>query len=211
MELITQTVSRGEDETTIQLQSVVYEKNRASLRRPLGAEWDEIVLAALHRRSIPTLRVALGLVFIWFGALKVFGVSPIIPILRETYTFLPLPVLGFSLGIWEILIGSGLLCKRALRATLGLLCLHMSGTFMALWFAPAVFFNGGNPLVLTASGEFVAKNIVLLTAGLVIAGYEVTPRARKRVAQLPTNGKISGLVTTDGGLPSGQNSPDRSC
>ncbi len=138
MELITQTVSRGEDETTIQLESVAYEKKRASLWRPVRSEWDEIVLASLHRWSIPALRVALGLVFIWFGALKVLGVSPIIPMLRETFTFLPLPALSLSLGIWEILIGGGLLSKWALRGTLGLLCLHMAGTFTALSRASAL-------------------------------------------------------------------------
>src|SRR5207244_2149436 len=94
MDLITQAVSRRRDETTIPLQSVVFEEKRTSLRRPLRSEWDEIVLGALHRWSIPALRVALGLVFIWFGALKVFGVSPVIPILRETYTFLSLPALS---------------------------------------------------------------------------------------------------------------------
>lgn len=179
MELITRTLERGDDETTLQTQAVVYQKT-ATLWRPFWSGWDEFILAALHRWSVPALRVTLGLVFLWFGALKVFEVSPIIPMLRETYPFISIPVLSFSLGIWEMFIGGGLLLKRALRSTLGLLCLHLAGTFTALWLAPAVFFHNGNPLVLTEDGEFVAKNLVLLTAGLVIAGYELTPLGRKQ-------------------------------
>ena len=184
MELVTRPLERVEDETTRQTEAVVYQKTTATLWRPSTSGWDEFVLAALHRWSVPALRVTLGLVFVWFGALKVFGVSPVIPMLRETYPFLSISVLSFSLGIWEMLIGSGLVFKRALRGTLGLLCLHLAGTFTAFWLAPALFFHHGNPLVLTADGEFVAKNLVLLTAGLVIAGYELTPT--KPEAVIPT-------------------------
>jgi uncharacterized membrane protein YkgB len=179
MELITPPLQRGEDDTALQTQAAVYQKTTATLWRPSTSGWDEFVLAALHRWSVPALRVTLGFVFVWFGALKVFGVSPIIPMLRETYPFLPIPVFSFLLGVWEILIGGGLVSKRALRGTLGLLFLHLAGTFTALWLAPALFFHHGNPLVLTEDGEFVAKNLVLLTAGLVIAGYELTPVRRK--------------------------------
>ncbi len=34
---------------------------------------------------------------------------------------------------------------------------------------PDVAFQDGNPLKLTVEGEFVVKNLVLLTAGLVVA------------------------------------------
>jgi putative oxidoreductase len=123
-------------------------------------------------------------VFVWFGALKVFGVSPVTSMLRETYTFLALPGLTVLLGIWEMLIGFGLMSKLALRQTLYLMCLHLAGTFVALWLAPSHFFLHGNPLVLTADGEFVVKNLVLLTAGLVIGANE-SSRVTKRVVQAP--------------------------
>ncbi len=42
------------------------------------------------------------------------------------------------------------------------------GTFLVLVLRPDVAFQGSNPLVLTVEGEFVVKNLVLLSAGLVI-------------------------------------------
>ena len=68
--------------------------------------------------------------------------------------------------------------KRALRLTLVLMLLHLAGTFFALLQLPALFFSHNNPLYLTMQGEFVIKNIILMSAALVIAGYEVQPRNR---------------------------------
>ena len=46
------------------------------------------------------------------------------------------------------------------------------GTFTAIFMAPELFYTG-SPFYLTMEGEFVAKNLVLLAAGLAIAGHEV--------------------------------------
>jgi uncharacterized membrane protein YkgB len=56
--------------------------------------------------------------------------------------------------------------------------LHMGGTFLVLIALPDVAFQGSNPLVLTAVGEFVVKNVVLLSAGLVVASGVKPLRAR---------------------------------
>lgn len=182
MELTTRTLASTEDNTALPIQPRVFQEKPPALWQTIAAAWDQPVLAVLHRWSIPALRVALGLVFVWFGALKVFGVSPITPMLRETYTFLALPGFTVLLGVWEMLIGIGLVFKLALRSTLSLMCLHLAGTFVALWLAPSHFFLHGNPLVLTVDGEFVVKNLVLLTAGLVIGSNE-SSQSKKRVVQ----------------------------
>jgi uncharacterized membrane protein YkgB len=77
-----------------------------------------------------------------------------------------------------MLIGIGIILKRALRCVLVLLGLHLVGTFVALWLNPQNFFVQGFPLCLTVDGEFVMKNLVLISAALVIAGYEVKPLRR---------------------------------
>jgi putative oxidoreductase len=186
MELFTRTLASTEDTTALGIQPNVLKEKPPALLQPLTGAWDEPVFAALHRWSIPALRIALGLVFLWFGALKVFGVSPITPMLRETYTFLTLPAFIVLLGVWETLIGIGLVFKLALRCTLCLMCVHLAGTFLALWLAPSHFFLHGNPLVLTVNGEFVVKNFVLLAAGLVVGSYEPSPLT-KRVVQARMN------------------------
>jgi len=139
---------------------------------------DEFLLDMLRRWSITALRLALGAVFLWFGALKVFGSSPVASLIQATYHFMPLAIFVLLLGVWEMLIGIGIIMKRALRLVLILLGVHLLGTFTAIWFNPSIFFVQGVPFCLTVDGEFVIKNLVLITAALVIAGYELKPLRR---------------------------------
>jgi len=139
---------------------------------------DRLLIDTLRRWSITALRLALGSVFLWFGALKVFGSSPVASLIHETYTFMPISIFVLVLGIWEMVIGIGIILKRALRFVLILLGIHLIGTFTAIWFNPGIFFVQGIPFCLTVDGEFVIKNVVLMTGALVIAGYEVKPLRR---------------------------------
>ena len=142
---------------------------------------DRIFIEKMKHRSIPALRIALAIVFIWFGALKVFDVSPVKDLIETTYSFLPEPAFMIFLGVWEIIIGLGLLFRRFLRVTLFLLWFQMAGTIFALFLAPSLFFNLGNPLLLTTEGEFVVKNLALIAAGFVIGGHEVKPKSGENV------------------------------
>ncbi len=145
---------------------------------PAVSEFHDYLLGLLRRWSIPALRMALGLVFLWFGALKLLGASPVMNILEHTYRFLPVGTFAAVIGGFEVLIGAGLVFKWALRCTLALLCLHLAGTFLAVAMAPPLFFHDGNLLRLTVEGEFVVKNMVLMAAALVICGHEVKPLRR---------------------------------
>ncbi len=130
--------------------------------------FDRWFSAFLRRWSIPALRTSLAIVFIWFGALKVFGVTPVTDLVASTiYWFDPDWVVP-ALGVVEIVVGLGLLFQVAMRAVLGLFFLMLIGTFLVLIIQPDVAFKDGNPLLLTVEGEFVIKNLVLLSAGMVI-------------------------------------------
>lgn len=156
------------------------------MRRPLDSSrnnsllfrLDEFILNLLRRWSITALRLALGSIFLWFGALKVFGSSPVAALIQETYSFMPVSIFVLVLGVWEMVIGAGIILKRAMRWVLILLGIHLLGTFTAILFNPAIFFVRGIPFCLTVDGEFVIKNVVLLTGALVIAGHEVKPLRR---------------------------------
>ena len=163
----------------VRIRTPVDSKVSSALSLGLISNLDELLITALHRWSIPALRVSLGLVFIWFGALKTFGVSPVVGIIQQTYTFLPIHLLVLILGGWETLIGICMISKRVLRCALILMCIHLTGTFLAVYLAPGHFFVQKIPFLLTADGEFVMKNIVLMAAALVIGGYEVKPLKRK--------------------------------
>ena len=132
------------------------------------ASTDVRLLALLRRTSVPALRISLGVVFVWFGVLKVLDVSPVSELVARTvYWFDPNLVVP-ALGIFEILVGGLLVLNRWLRLALALFAAQMVGTFLVFIVLPQVAFRDGNPLLLTVEGEFVLKNLVLLTAGMVV-------------------------------------------
>jgi uncharacterized membrane protein YkgB len=118
--------------------------------------------------GIPILRIALGVVFIWFGALKfVPGLSPAEDLVRATVPFLPGELFLPFLGFWEVLIGLGFLTGRALRFTILLLFLQMPGTISPVVLLPERVFTTF-PFGLTLEGQYIVKNMVLIAAALVI-------------------------------------------
>ncbi len=125
------------------------------------------------RHGMLILRISLGVVFIWFGALKYFhGVSPAEMLAGRTIDKLTFGFIhpGISmplLATWECLIGIGLIYGKFMRLTLFLLYMQMAGTFL-----PLVFFRSETwttvLFVPTLLGQYIIKNCVLISAGIVI-------------------------------------------
>jgi uncharacterized membrane protein YphA (DoxX/SURF4 family) len=119
------------------------------------------------------LRLSLGVVFLWFGVLKFFpGLSPAEDLAQRTIqeiTFgrVPPRVSLIILAAWECAIGLGLMMGLFLRATLALLWLQMVGAIMPLFLFPADVFIRV-PYAPTLEGQYIIKNIVLISAGIVI-------------------------------------------
>ena len=129
---------------------------------------DSLVAGFMETHGITLLRLAVALIFIWFGALKVVDRSPVADLVADTVYWVPSGFFVRFLGVWEIAVGVGLLVPIALRLTLLLFWAQMAGTFLVLVIHPGLSFQGNNLLLLTLTGEFVIKNLVLITAGLVI-------------------------------------------
>lgn len=122
----------------------------------------------MARRGILLLRIALGVVFLWFGALKLVpGMSPAEELVRATAPFLPGDLFVPLLGAWEIAIGIGFLTGRALRLTILLLVLQMPGTLAPVVLLPGAVFEAP-PFGLTLEGQYIVKNLVLIAAALVV-------------------------------------------
>jgi uncharacterized membrane protein YkgB len=149
---------------------------------------DGAITTFLQRWSITVLRVAVAIVFIWFGALKVFDVTPVTDLVANTVYWVDPDWFVPLLGIFEIVVGVGLMVRRALRAVLGLFALQMAGTFLVLVVQPEVAFQDGNPLLLTVEGEFVVKNLVLLAAGMVVGA---TVRRRQAIARAGVDAPVA--------------------
>jgi uncharacterized membrane protein YkgB len=116
-------------------------------------------------------------VFLWFGVLKVANVSPVIELLRASIPFLASSPYLQILGIVEITIGAGLLVDRLARQATALMILHLLGTLSLIAIAPSVMFAPAFP-ELTMAGEFVLKNVVLMSSALVIICARPNAHAR---------------------------------
>jgi putative oxidoreductase len=125
--------------------------------------------ARAGRFSIPLLRVAMGVVFIWFGALKVAGATPVADLVAGTVPWLDRTWFVPALGATEMVFGVALLIGRLLPFVCVVLTGHLCGTFLVLVMEPELAFQNANPLLLTTIGEFVVKNVVLISAALVLA------------------------------------------
>ena len=138
-----------------------------------------VVIGTRVEAAAPLLmRVALGVVFIWFGALKVANVTPVAKLVADTLAWVPVSsaVLLPALGAFEIALGATIIVGWQLRLALAVLIAHLSGTFLVLVVLPQVAFERGNPLLLTTIGEFVVKNVVFIAAALLLTAW---PRAAR--------------------------------
>ncbi len=148
------------------------------MNRVVPDHLDEQIVGFLRRWSITVLRVSVAVVFIWFGALKVFDVTPVTDLVGSTVYWVDPDWFVPALGVVEIVVGVGLFARRWLRTVLALFALQMAGTFLVLVVLPEVAFQDGNPLLLSVEGEFVVKNLVLISAGMVVGA---TVRRREAI------------------------------
>ena len=139
----------------------------------------------MAHHGVPLLRVSLGVVFVWFGALKFFpGLSPAHDLAARTIERLSGGLVGPSvsvplLAVWECLIGVGLLFGVFLRAVLLLLAAQMLGTLTPLVLFPGEVFTRV-PYAPTLEGQYIIKNAVLISAAIVLGA---TVRGGGLVAQ----------------------------
>ena len=134
---------------------------------------DSAITVWMARHGVRLLRISLGIVFFWFGFLKYFpGLSPAMELATRTIgvlTFGSIPP-GMAITIlatWESLIGLGLIFGVAMRATLALLFVQMLGTITPIFLFPELVFTRV-PYAPTLEGQYIIKNIVLVSAAIVI-------------------------------------------
>lgn len=141
--------------------------------------YDHAIASFMERYGYRLLRISMGIVFIWFGALKPFGLSPAEALVAKATTWIPIPGFLYILAAWEIVIGVCFLFERLTRVAVGLLFLHMPGTLL-----PLITLRGETwvqfPFALSLEGQYIVKNLVLIAAGMVLGG-RVQPLAAPRL------------------------------
>ena len=138
-------------------------------------DWDKLaafeirIIGLMDHYGLRFLRIAMGIVFIWFGALKPLGLSPAAQLVLDVTGWIPIPNFVSFLGYWEIVIGICFLFKPLLRGAILLLFLHMPGTMLPFFLVPEQCWTQF-PFALSLEGQYIVKNLVLVSAALVIGG-----------------------------------------
>jgi hypothetical protein len=86
---------------------------------------------------------------------------------------MPVGTPGFWLiviGWWEVAIGLTFLFQKTTRIAIALLFLQMFGTFMPLVVLPEITFQQGNVFTPTLEGQYIIKNVMIISAALVLGG-----------------------------------------
>lgn len=134
---------------------------------------DQYISRKMMKIGQPTLQISFAIIFIWFGILKPLGLSPAEGLLKQTVVWLPFgtPELWLHIiGYWEVVIGALFLFRGTFRIAIALLFLQMVGAFMPLVFLPEVTFQNGNIFTLTMEGQYIIKNVLIISSALVLGG-----------------------------------------
>lgn len=155
------------------------------MREGLRGDFDRVdrrITRWMAEHGITLLRISMGVVFFWFGALKLVpGLSPAEDLVRATVPFLPGRAFLIVLALWEMVIGLGFIIGRFLRLTILLLFLQMPGTLAPVVVLPEQVFTRF-PYGLTLEGQYIIKNFVLISAAVVIGS---TVRGGRLIDELP--------------------------
>jgi uncharacterized membrane protein YphA (DoxX/SURF4 family) len=137
------------------------------------AKLDERSIRIMSSYSSIAIRLSFGIIFVWFGILKPLHLSPAEGLLKATVVWLPFGSPDYwliAIGWWEVAIGICFLFQKTTRIAIILLLAQMLGTFMPLVFLPEITFQSNNVLLPTLEGQYIIKNLMIISAALVLGG-----------------------------------------
>lgn len=117
------------------------------------------------------IRIPIFIIFFWFGFLKIIDLSPAQELVQDTVYWMPFlsaEMWTYVIGFWEVLIGIFFLFKKTTLVAMLLLLIQMTGTFLPLVILPEITFQDSNPFLPTLEGQYIIKNIIIITAALII-------------------------------------------
>ena len=135
--------------------------------------WDEKLIHFFWKNTNITARIALFIIFFWFGILKVFQVSPAGPLVAELTQFMfgdaiSPTLFGAWFGAFEALTGILVLFPRFERITFTVLFFHFIATAFPLLVLPDITWYGiFQP---TLVGQYIIKNLALISIGMFLYG-----------------------------------------
>jgi uncharacterized membrane protein YkgB len=139
------------------------------------------LIKLLKKLFLPVARIAIFVVYFWFGVLKLFGESPATSV-AHTFVNKTLGAASFgwsfkALAIYECIVGVLFLFPKMTRVTIPLLLVHMVIVCMPLLVVPELAWQ--KPLVPTLEGQYIIKNLAIVALAIGVAA-QTQPLARKR-------------------------------
>ena len=136
----------------------------------------------IQQVSVLLARIALFVIYFWFGLLKVIGQSPASEMVHTMFnkTMSPmLPFISFGVfiilfGLFEMLIGILFVIPGLEKSALILFFFHMFTTMLPLFIMSEVWTNVFVP---TLEGQYIVKNLALIACALSIWAT-VVPREK---------------------------------
>jgi uncharacterized membrane protein YphA (DoxX/SURF4 family) len=166
-----------------------------------NANLPRILARMIDRNAVTALRVSIGVIFLWFGVLKFFpSLSPAEPLASETLAILTLGIVPSRIALlflaaFECGIGLCFVTGTFARYALPLLCCHMLGTALPFLFFPTQLFVRF-PFVPSFEGQYIMKNLIIVSAALTIRGPWLRRTAARR-SQRARAAVLAGAGTVD--------------
>ena len=143
-----------------------------SMNRTVFHAIDRRLTYWLAEHGLTILRISIGIIFVWFGVLKFWpGLSAADQLATDTIDKLSFglvteDVARVLLAVLETAIGIGLLTGKFVRLTLLMLVFQMLGAATPLFLFPELTWS--QPFVPTLEGQYIIKNLVVVSAALTI-------------------------------------------
>lgn len=122
---------------------------------------------------MPFAKLAVFVIFFWFGLLKVLGQSPanslVADLLESTLPFITFDQFIIFFGIFEMFIAVCFLLPKFERVAIFLLAMHMVTTFLPLVLLPEVTWQ--KAWVPTLEGQYIIKNLAIIGLAMGIAAH----------------------------------------
>lgn len=132
---------------------------------------DLIIIDWLRRAYLPMARMAVFIIYFYFGGLKLLGESPATPLAHalvvKTIGAVHFDAAFIVLAVFECLIGVLFLFPKATRVVIPLLFVHMIIVCSPLLIVPHLVFT--KPFVPTLEGQYIIKNLAIIALAIGVA------------------------------------------
>ena len=158
-------------------------------------ELDDQIIGWAGRAYPWATRIALFVVYFWFGFVKLIGLSEATGLARaltaQTVGLAHFQVMFIGLALFECVLGVLCLIPRATRAVLALLVVHMAMVCAPLLLVRNMTWQ--TTLVPTMDGQYIIKNVLIIAAAFGLAGRYAPPPT---TAVAPSRGEIEFTIET---------------